>query len=55
MNSRDTSPVGFPASDVFAFDESVFSGLEIEWRQERRTNRETWGKLRRFRYEEAAN
>ena len=44
-NTQDKNvfSVGFPSTDVFVFDEQLYSQLCAEWQAEGRTKAATWG------------
>jgi hypothetical protein len=50
VNSGDSHPIGFPASDVYNFDETAFNALVMEWEERGETDRGLWSKLTRYRY-----
>jgi hypothetical protein len=43
-----SNAIGFPAEDVYVFDESIFCALEMEWRESNRTSVALWAKLRQY-------
>jgi hypothetical protein len=48
MESEEGSGVGFPARDVFVFDEDIYKVLKKEWSEKRSTSPEIWAKLKRY-------
>jgi len=45
-----SSPIGFPESDVFQFDSGTYEKLCAEWESTRVTSQETWRALSRFTF-----
>ena len=41
----ETRPAGFPAEDVFEFNEAVFGALNEQWMRHRATDPATWQQL----------
>lgn len=42
QDARDSGGVGFPASDVFRFDEALYRRLREQWETKGATDQETW-------------
>lgn len=49
LESGDTTPVGFPLEDVFAFDSMAYVTLSAEWAEQSKTKPESWRGLKRYR------
>lgn len=45
VNSGRSFPVGFPAGDVFGFDEGIYDELHRQWQTGGRTESASWEKL----------
>ena len=43
--SGETSPVGFPRTDIFVFDDATYQLLTVEWKASGQTKFETWSAL----------
>lgn len=48
VESGDSSAVGFPAEDVFVFQEETYTVLAECWRHDQTTERESWAALERY-------
>jgi hypothetical protein len=48
IRAGESEPVGFPATDVFAFDDNEFAALEREWEARGSVAPAAWATLSRY-------
>ena len=49
LEAAESLAVGFPAEDIFDFDDQVFGALAHEWQECGATSKETWRRLKRYK------
>lgn len=49
LEAAESLAVGFPAEDIFYFDDQVFGALAHEWQECATTSKETWRRLKRYK------